>query len=492
MDDLFKKFVQYKRTQNEVAFDRVEKDQILYLDKDEIIEEGIFKFRNLKKSGFCTFYCGLSFWNIKSEYFTESRKASRRIKNFSRVYIIKNASDLNNEYLVLQMIEDAKNGTQTLICHYDDIPHLESKKDFGIWDDEYVCIVGYNADNLVTGITISKRKEDLLKAQQWQKDILNICMPVKSRTDIKRVQKIFCEKIHTLHSDRFKEFQHKSIELQMSVAAKECERSAVDSRSCRWYHSSWPILRALNVVSTPNWHGNFYTTAIAQYAKRQKGRLHILVSASADATILEHIEAALGDVSKAVIWLIDLCPTPLDIGRSYARLRKMTIHAVQMDVLCASAEGLPQNFFDIIITDAFITRFSSLVKKKQLMKEWSTALKQGGQLITTCRITGQEKEAGSQSDQQNFKIRTMKVFDEYSKRSPSLLKYITKDLVRLCVSNYSKHIVSYPLSEQALSDLCTKNNLVITNQSSSGSITKNNVAGEFKPTTYAQIVATKI
>ena len=492
MKNLFQKYIRYKRKLNEKKFNQFEKEQIIHLDKDEVIEEGIFKFKNLKKSGFCTFYCGLSFWNIKSDYFKESRKASLKIKNLTRVYIIKDVSSLNNEYLISQILEDVKANTRAYICHYDDISEIESKKDFGIWDDEYVCVVHYNADNLVIGITVSGRKEDLTNALRWQNNISKVSLPVTSRTDIKLVKKKFAKKVSTTPADRYKEFQHRSIELQMSIAAKECTSSHIDPKSCQWYHSSWPILRALNVVSTPNWHDNFYTNSIYNYAKKNNAPLRILISASADATILEHIESAIGNLSRTNIWLIDLCPTPLEIGRLYAKLRNITIHTVQMNALHLRSEGVPQNFFDLVITDAFITRFKNLQEKEKLIQEWNGILKRGGQIITTCRVTGETEEVGNKNDRDIFIKKTLRVFDNYCKRSPSILKYINKRLVQLSATHYSKNIVSYPISEVALHDIFSKNNFNIENKPPQGIFTKKVVTGEFKTTTYTQIVAIKL
>ncbi|MDP2630891.1 MAG: methyltransferase domain-containing protein [Candidatus Uhrbacteria bacterium] len=489
MENLFKKFIRHKRKQSEERFDRCEEDQKIYLDKDEIIEEGIFKFRNLRRSGFCTFYCGLSFWNIKSDYFKESRKASQRIKDFTRVYIIRDASDLDNSYLVSQILEDIKSDTRAYLCLHDDIPNLESKKDFGIWDDEYVCVVQYSSDNLVTGITVSGKKNDLEKAKGWRDAIVQVSQTVTSRADIDAVKKNVSEKSAFMSKDRYKEFQHTSIELQMAVAAKECTASAIDPGSCAWYHSSWPILRALNVVSTPNWHDDFYTASIARYQKKHDLPLHILISASADATILEHIEAAIGDMSRAVIWIVDLCPTPLEIARSYAKVRSFPIHAVQMDVMHLREQGLPQNFFDIVITDAFLTRFQNKQEKETVVKEWRGALKKGGQVITTCRVTGTAKETGNKNDQDVFVKKTLHEFELYSKRSPAILKYIHKDLARLSAEQYAEHITSYPISAEDLRDIFCKNNFVMTDGNSE---TMKTVSGEFKSTTYTHIAAAKL
>ena len=216
--NLFQKFIQYKSSNVQSMWDDFQKNKVIQLDKNDVIDEGIFKFRHLKRSGFCTFYTGLSFWNINSEYFVESRKASERVEKFTRIFIIKDIRDLENKYLFSQIQADLSAHTRVYICFYDDIPLLEAKKDFGIWDEEYVCIVHYNYDNEVTGITISGRNEDIQKAKEWQKVLLSVAQPIINISEIEKIKQAHVDPPAQYMSDRNKEFQLKSIELQMSIA----------------------------------------------------------------------------------------------------------------------------------------------------------------------------------------------------------------------------------------------------------------------------------
>ena len=69
-------------------------EEVVYLEPHEVFDEGAFKFRNLRKSGFCTFYTAIDFWNTQSAYYNQARKAARRIENFIRVFIVDRLSDL--------------------------------------------------------------------------------------------------------------------------------------------------------------------------------------------------------------------------------------------------------------------------------------------------------------------------------------------------------------------------------------------------------------
>lgn len=467
------------------------KNKFFNIDKNSVEEEGIFKFKSLKNSGFCTFYTGLSFWNINSVYFQSSREASLRIPDFARVYIVKNRNELNNRYLVQQIKLDLEAHSQVYICDYNSIPIVEAKKDFGLWDEEYVCIVHYDTNNVVTGATISSEPEVIKEAQIWKKTILRIAKKINSVDELKTIKAYVESEKNTSTTDRYKEFQLESIEYQMSVADKECTHSYLDKDSCVWYHSSWPILRALNVVSTPNWHDDFYIRAIVSYLKSNKNKPNILISATADATILEHIESALGDLDNANIWVIDLCPTPLAVTQKYARGRSRTIHTLQVDALHLFENGLRDNFFDLVITDAFITRFESEMDKQQLLRSWYTILKPGGQVITTCRISGKEKEIGTQLEVERFVKKTSDAFDSYIKQNSTLLRYINKSLTLIKSEEYACQIVSNPISEQQIYKLFRNVGFTIINNPQVELLLKKEVGGEFKATTYSQIIAKK-
>ena len=54
----------------------------------------------------------------------------------------------------------------------DVIGQLNSQLDFGIWDDEYLCVVEFDNNNKVSRIKISSMKEDIKKSKVWEKKIL--------------------------------------------------------------------------------------------------------------------------------------------------------------------------------------------------------------------------------------------------------------------------------------------------------------------------------
>jgi len=491
MPNLFSLYLDHLDKTNSKMVEDGLKNKVFFIDKNSVEDEGIFKFKNLKNSGFCTFYTGLSFWNINSVYFQSSREASLRVPDFARVYIVKNGNELNNRYLVQQIKLDLEAHSQVYICDYNSIPTNEAKKDFGLWDEEYVCIVHYDTNNVVTGATISAEPEVIKKALIWKKTILRVAKKINSVEELKTVKAYVESKKNAPTTDRYCEFQLKSIEYQMSVADKECTHSYLDKDSCMWYHSSWPILRALNVVSTPNWHGVFYTEAIASYLKSHENKPNILISATADATILEHIESALGDLDNANIWVVDLCPTPLAVTQEYARSRGRTIHTLQVDALHLFENGLRDNFFDLVITDAFITRFELETDKRQLLSSWYTILKSGGQVITTCRISGEKKEIGTQLEVEEFVKKTSAAFNACVKENSTLLRYINKSLTLIKSEEYAKHIVSNPISEQQIHSLFLNVGFYISNNPSGELLLKKEVGGEFKATIYSQIIANK-
>jgi ubiquinone/menaquinone biosynthesis C-methylase UbiE len=489
--NLFSLYLDHLDNKNSKIVEDAKKNKIVFVDKNNVEEEGIFKFECLKRSGFCTFYTGLSFWNMNSIYFRASRKASMRLSDFIRVYIVKNGSELNNEYLVKQIQLDIEAKTNVFVCDYNLIPNINAKKDFGIWDEEYLCIVHYDANNVVTGATIDANEGAITSAIEWKKEILGVSKKINTINDLDQIKHSIEHNKGTISADRYKEFQLQSIEYQMSVAEKECTHSYLDNDSCMWYHSSWPILRALNVVSTPNWHDDFYLNAISAYLKTIDSKPNILISATADATILEHIESALGDLNNANVWVVDLCPTPLAVTQKYARSRGREIHTLQVDALHLFENGLRDNYFDLVITDAFITRFESEDDKQQLLRSWFKILKPGGRVVTTCRVTGNKKEIGSLDEVMNFVKKTSDAFDAYVKENPTLLRYINKELTLIKSEEYAKHIVSNPISETQIHSLFLKAGFSILNNPKDELLLKKKVGGEFKATTYSQIIAQK-
>jgi hypothetical protein len=72
---------------------------------------------------------------------SEARQAAQRIKDFTRVFIIADPRDLDKPSLLEQIKLDKQAGIQVYLCNLEDIQGKVEELDFGIWDDEYICMV---------------------------------------------------------------------------------------------------------------------------------------------------------------------------------------------------------------------------------------------------------------------------------------------------------------------------------------------------------------
>lgn len=182
--------------------------------------------------------------------------------------------------------------------------------------------------------------------------------------------------------------------LMNDVAPSLCTSDQVDPMNCTWYHSAWQYLRILNMVSTPSWHATFYRTELRNLISSRRGGKTIITGA-ADYSMLAYVIQAMEESHlKGEIVVLDKCPTPLLACRWYAKRQGYEIAVVQRDVL----SDLPtlQQKFDLVCTDAFLTRFTEK-QAVDVAASWNKLLVKGGKLITTVRIhtgsmTSQEKE----------------------------------------------------------------------------------------------------
>jgi len=170
---LYQKYLSYRNRLLSPVSMRVKHEEIIYMNPQEGYDEGIFHFRNLKKGGFCTLYTELDYWNSESKYMEEARRCVKRTGNLTRVMILDNKEDLKKDIVIKQMELDIKAGIKVLYCLYEDIKNEVSEPDFGIWDDDYVCIVGFDKAKKVNEVKLSSRKADLEKAKKWEKYILS-------------------------------------------------------------------------------------------------------------------------------------------------------------------------------------------------------------------------------------------------------------------------------------------------------------------------------
>lgn len=187
---VYQKYVAHRReTVLDFLQDKHEKliDVDFHLKPGEIFDEGRFKFRNLKYGGFCTFRTGLKDWDPENVYYQEARKAAKRVKDFTRVFIVEEVSDLHRPTLQKQMKLDLEAGIQIRLCLLKDIKDDVSEPDFGVWDNEYVCIIRYENGVEMADIELNSRSTAIRSANNWKKIILARSIPINNlTTDIEK------------------------------------------------------------------------------------------------------------------------------------------------------------------------------------------------------------------------------------------------------------------------------------------------------------------
>jgi hypothetical protein len=172
------------------------------------------------------------------------------------------------------------------------------------------------------------------------------------------------------------------------LASVVCMDDNINEESCDWYHESWQYLRLIDLVSNPCWHRAFFKSAINDSTNWDDS---ILISGTADYTILSVIVDALSrkQIQSSEITVLDACRTPLLLCEWYASKQNISISNRNDDIREINFEGQ----FDLILTDAFLTRFPHETKR-EIIDKWSGLLTDGGMIATTIRIKPDAMEQG--------------------------------------------------------------------------------------------------
>ncbi len=184
---LYQRYLAEKNKENILDYLQVDHKNLInvnvHLPPEEIFNEGRFKFRNLKYGGFCTFRSGEKNWNPFDVYYTECRKAAKRTKAITRVYMVEKVSDLKRPILRTQMKADLEGGVHVMLCPFHIIKDDLKEPDFGIWDDEYICFVHYFPNKDMEEIILDGRPEVIKLAQDEEKIVRKFALEV---TDVDR------------------------------------------------------------------------------------------------------------------------------------------------------------------------------------------------------------------------------------------------------------------------------------------------------------------
>jgi uncharacterized protein len=177
---LYQKYLAHRRELYAIDYARQESEEVIYIPPQEVFDEGTFHFRNLQKSGFATLFTGITDWDDKvhARYFEEARKAAKRMGNFTRVYIYQKPTDLARPQLKEHIQLDLDAGVKCYACNFNDIKDEISEPDFGIWDEDYVCIVSSDKLGNISQVKLTSRQQDLDMAHKWQQRILEKSQPI--------------------------------------------------------------------------------------------------------------------------------------------------------------------------------------------------------------------------------------------------------------------------------------------------------------------------
>ncbi len=166
-------------------------DLTIHLSPGEIFDEGRFKFRNLKYGGMCTFMSGLINWDPQNHYSVEGRIAAKRT-DFIRVTLVEKLSDLKRPLLLAQLNLDLAAGIKVYLCMFDKVKTNLPSPDFGIWDDEYVCIVNYTNGHEESDIILDGRSPQLQEAKKWRDLVMSKAVRINNTDkDVKKFIKSY-------------------------------------------------------------------------------------------------------------------------------------------------------------------------------------------------------------------------------------------------------------------------------------------------------------
>jgi len=252
---------------------------------------------------------------------------------------------------------------------------------------------------------------------------------------------------------------------KMADAAQLCCNGSayIDSENCEWYHGSWQYLRALDMVSSPTWHADFYAEKLRS-AIHEHGARRILISGAADWTTLSFVLDAArmpsGElVDGLAVQVVDLCATPLMACNWFARRWGVPRGIVTTHQADVTHEGdLRQRGvsadepFDVIVADAFLTRFEP-PRVHKVLRNWYKLLSPDGIVVTTVRMHSSNRYPDPESfdTESRDSYRVTNPVDDFELRLreraaiwQDMLSIDLEDLARRG-RQYAKRIVSHDL-----------------------------------------------
>jgi predicted alpha/beta hydrolase family esterase len=184
---LYQRYLMTRQKLGAINYVESTKGNVVKLAAKDALDEGVFRWRYMEKYGFVTLFTGImSFWDPKSQYMQDARKAAKRAE-LTRVIIAEKESDLKNPVLHEQVKLDLVAGIRVYLCFYKDIQDVVPEPDFGVFDDSYVCIVPFDKEKQTVGtIELNSQEKVVQQALEWRKYIVDRAQKIESAKDLER------------------------------------------------------------------------------------------------------------------------------------------------------------------------------------------------------------------------------------------------------------------------------------------------------------------
>jgi hypothetical protein len=465
--DVFKKYLN--------GLEAKQKQKRLHFPLSQLNDITHYLFPKIENGGVCSIPVPAKpSWNPENQYFIDQREASIKGVHIERALLLP-LKHLVNDPIVQRQIElDIEAGIKIRLLYIGNLlkecrlPLLDSLE-FSVWDNKILISKFYSEENHTPlELIISSNIEDLEVATFNWNLIVTEAIEISPSTDNESSLDLEEPMLTTAPVVDF-------------LSKVLCKGNHVNSKNCRWYHSVWQYFRILDLVSTPTWHADFYFEQI--YKSINKNKLTtILISGTADYSMLAHVFWATKDIpsDKIKIVVLDLCETPLFLCKWYASSINRNVETISQDIFKYN----PKYLFDIIVTDAFLTRFS-FEQRKSILEKWYSLLLVGGTVITTVRMGGTSSgiaRRGSQYQTEQFVKNIRATGRQWKDFLPIALEELEKH-----GKYYAENMISYSAGNKK--DII---NLFEETKFSIYYSKENEVKGELQPTTYLDVVARKV
>jgi 3-deoxy-D-manno-octulosonate 8-phosphate phosphatase KdsC-like HAD superfamily phosphatase len=406
-------------------------------DAREIQMEGIWALEHLGEELFATSVVSMdTFWTTSHgpDYHHKNLEIVKRGRKITRVFILDSPEALKDIRLRNLLREQSDAGVDVWYVTADKLPS-EAIIDFGIWDNEMVCTLrpSATAPGNVLDATYDTTPAGKQNAQGLRQLILHEAEQLASASPAAHIAQP--THAHVLLTE--------SAPHMRTIATERCVGGYLDPKSCQWYHEAWQYLRLLQLVETPQLHENFFRHYIARYVETSDST-NVLLCGLADyemcAVVFDALERA--KASDYHLTALDVCDTPLRNTDWYATRRDAHVVTRRAD---ATDTGLPSSSFELIITDAFLTKLPR-EERSAVISEWRRILVEGGQVLTTVKI-GANGAEGVRADGRQINAYAQRAKERAQERQSD--GFAAPDDVERLARAYAEHNVSYPMEADA-------------------------------------------